>query len=81
MWARHGAGVAPLVPRHLRRRQGPLYTGDAFAAWTGSLFVGGLSTTQLARMFNQRRLPARHIRLLTELNQRIRDVKGSEGLL
>ena len=60
-----------------------LYTGDAFPAWQGSLFVGGMSTTQLQRVvFNQRGLPVRHIPLLTELNQRIRDVKqGPDGLL
>ena len=60
-----------------------LYTGDAFPAWKGSLFVGGMSTTQLQRIvFNQRGLPIRHIPLLTELNQRIRDVKqGPDGLL
>ncbi len=59
-----------------------LYTGDAFPVWKGSLFVGGMSTTQLHRIvFNQRGLPVRHIPLLTELNQRIRDVKqGPDGL-
>ena len=60
-----------------------LYTGDRFPAWKGSLFVGGMATTQLQRIvFNQRGLPVRHIPLLTELNQRIRDVKqGPDGLL
>ena len=60
-----------------------LYTGDAFPAWKGSLFIGGMSTTQLQRIvLNQRGLPVRHIPLLTELNQRIRDVKqGPDGLL
>ena len=60
-----------------------LYTGDRFPAWKGSLFVGGMSTTQLQRIvLNQRGLPVRHIPLLTELNQRIRDVKqGPDGLL
>ena len=60
-----------------------LYTGDAFPAWKGDLFVGGMSTTQLQRIvLNQQGLPVRHIPLLTELNQRIRDVKqGPDGLL
>ena len=42
-----------------------------------------MATTQLQRIvFNQRGLPVRHIPLLTELNQRIRDVKqGPDGLL
>ena len=59
------------------------YTGDAFPAWKGDIFVGGMSTTQLQRIvLNQRGLPVRHIPLLTELNQRIRDVKqGPDGLL
>ena len=32
-----------------------IYTGDAFPAWKGSLFIGGMSTTQLQRIvLNQR---------------------------
>ena len=60
-----------------------LYTGDAFPAWQGDLFVGGMASTQLQRIvLNQRGLPVRHIPLLTELNQRIRDVRqGPDGLL
>ena len=60
-----------------------LYTGDRFPAWKGSLFIGGMSTTQLHRvMFNARGLPIRRQALMTELNQRIRDVKqGPDGLL
>ena len=52
-------------------------------AWKGSLFVGGMATTQLQRvMFNARGLPIRRQALMTELNQRIRDVKqGPDGLL
>lgn len=60
-----------------------LYTGDKFPAWKGDLFVGGMSTTQLQRVvLNERGLPIRRLPLLTELNQRIRDVKqGPDGLL
>ena len=81
--AGHGAAAALLVSRHLSAGGMALYTGDRFPAWKGSLFVGGMSTTQLQRIvLNQRGLPVRHIPLLTELNQRIRDVKqGPDGLL
>ena len=60
-----------------------LYTGDKFPAWKGDLFVGGMSTTQLQRVvLNERGLPIRRLPLLTELNQRIRDVKqGPDGFL
>ena len=60
-----------------------LYTGDKFPAWKGSLFIGGMSTTQLHRVvLNERGLPIRRLALITELNQRIRDVKqGPDGLL
>ena len=60
-----------------------IYTGDRFPFWRGSLFVGGMSTTQLHRViFNNRGLPIRHQELMVELNQRIRDVKqGPDGLL
>ena len=60
-----------------------MYTGDRFPFWKGSLFIGGMSTTQLHRvMFNARGLPIRRQALMTELNQRIRDVKqGPDGLL
>ena len=42
-----------------------------------------MSTTQLQRIvFNERGLPIRRLPLMTELNQRIRDVKqGPDGLL
>ena len=60
-----------------------VYTGDKFPAWKGNLFIGGQETTQLHRVvFNQRGLPTRREALLTELKQRIRDVKqGPDGLL
>ena len=53
-----------------------LYTGDKFPAWKGNLLVGGMSTTQLHRVvFNARGFPIGRLALMTELNQRIRDVK------
>ena len=60
-----------------------LYTGDKFPAWKGNLLIGGMATTQLHRVvLNARGLPIRRLALMTELNQRIRDVKqGPDGLL
>jgi aldose sugar dehydrogenase len=59
------------------------YTGDRFPAWKGSLFVSGLQSTQLHRViFNNRGQPTRRESLLTELKQRVRDVRqGPDGLL
>ena len=46
------------------------------------LVVAVASSALFDLVFNQRGLPVRHIPLLTELNQRIRDVKqGPDGLL
>jgi glucose/arabinose dehydrogenase len=59
------------------------YTGDRFPEWKGSIFVGGLVGTQLQRIvLNMRGLPIRRDPLLTELRQRIREVRqGPDGLL
>jgi glucose/arabinose dehydrogenase len=59
------------------------YTGDRFPGWENDIFIGGLVGTQLQRVvINQRGLPVRRQSLLTELNQRIREVKqGPDGLL
>jgi glucose/arabinose dehydrogenase len=59
------------------------YTGDRFPAWKGSIFVGGLVGTELQRIvMNARGLPIRRDRLITELRQRIREVRqGPDGLL
>jgi aldose sugar dehydrogenase len=60
-----------------------LYTGDKFPAWKGNLLIGGLDSTQLHRVYlNQRGLPTYRKSLLTELKQRIREVRqGPDGLL
>jgi glucose/arabinose dehydrogenase len=61
-----------------------LYTGDRFPAWKGSLFIGALrGNTHLQRVvLNTKGLPTRRERLLTELKQRIREVRqGPDGLL
>jgi glucose/arabinose dehydrogenase len=60
-----------------------LYTGDRFPAWKGNLLIGGMGSMQLHHVvMNQRGLPVRREALMTELKQRIRDVKqGPDGLL
>ena len=65
------------------------YTGDHFPAWRGDLFVGSMrvgrmqSTGHLERIvFNRRGQEIRREALLTELKQRIRDVRqGPDGYL
>jgi len=65
------------------------YTGSALPKWTGDVFVGGLrygeipGTGQLTRiLFNEDMEELRREVLLTELRQRIRDVRqGPDGLL
>ena len=59
------------------------YTGNAFKAWQGNIFVGAMRGTLLQRIvLNAKGLPTVRESLLTELKQRIRDVKqGPDGLL
>jgi glucose/arabinose dehydrogenase len=65
------------------------YTGDRFPAWKGNLFVGSMRTGRvyltghLERIvFNRQGGELRREWLLTELKQRIRDVRqGPDGLL
>jgi glucose/arabinose dehydrogenase len=65
------------------------YTGDRFPAWKGNLFVGGMrrgeipGTGRLERVvFNEKMEELRRESLLTELQQRIRDVRqGPDGFL
>jgi aldose sugar dehydrogenase len=65
------------------------YTGDRFPAWKGNVFVGGMrageipGTGRLERVaFNVKMEELRRESLLTELKQRIRDVRqGPDGLL
>jgi glucose/arabinose dehydrogenase len=58
------------------------YTGDAFPAWRGSLFVGSLKDKRLVRLtiVNNRVTGEEH--LLADRGQRIRDVRqGPDGAL
>jgi aldose sugar dehydrogenase len=58
------------------------YTGDAFPAWKGSLFVGGMKDHKLVRLTldNDRVTGEEH--LLEDRGQRVRDVRqGPDGAL
>ena len=58
------------------------YTGDAFPAWRGSLFVGALKDKRLVRLTlaNERVTGEEH--LLLDRGQRVRDVRqGADGAL
>ena len=65
-----------------------VYTGDKFPAWKGNVFVGAMrageipNTGHMQRMvFNEKGEEMRRESLLTELRQRIRDVRqGPDGL-
>ena len=65
------------------------YTGEHFPAWKGNLFVGSMTlgrmqhTGHLERIvFNRRGQEIRRESILTELKQRVRDVKqGPDGYL
>lgn len=65
------------------------YTGDAFPAWRGDLFVGSMKEGRIQRtghlervVFNRNHEEIARESILTELQQRIRDVRqGPDGLL
>ena len=58
------------------------YTGDAFPAWRGSLFVGGLRDTRLVRLTIEGDRVAGEEHLLAGRGQRVRDVRqGPDGAL
>ncbi|TVQ84747.1 MAG: PQQ-dependent sugar dehydrogenase [Micavibrio sp.] len=58
------------------------YTGDKFPAWQGSLFSGALAGQHLSRLTLEGETVLAEERLLTELEQRIRDVRqGPDGYL
>lgn len=59
-----------------------IYNGKAFPGWRGSVFVGGLAGTRLARVSFQGTRAVSEETLLTELRHRIRDVRvGPDGFL
>jgi aldose sugar dehydrogenase len=65
------------------------YTGDKFPKWKGDVFVGSLRTGEIPGtghleriLFNEKMEELRRESLLTDLRQRIRDVRqGPDGLL
>ncbi len=65
------------------------YTGDRFPAWKGNVFVGGMRRGEIPGtglvervVFNDKMEELRRESLLTELKQRIRDVRqGPDGFL
>jgi glucose/arabinose dehydrogenase len=58
------------------------YTGDAFPAWRGSLFVGGLVSQRLVRLVIEGDRVVGEEHLLSERGKRIRDVRqGPDGAL
>jgi aldose sugar dehydrogenase len=59
------------------------YSGERFERWKGNIFVGGMRGTLLQRIvLNAKGLPIARETMLSELKQRIRDVRqGPDGLL
>jgi glucose/arabinose dehydrogenase len=58
------------------------YTGDAFPAWRGSLFVGSLKDMRLVRLTLENERVTGEEHLLTDRKQRVRDVRqGPDGAL
>jgi len=58
------------------------YTGDAFPAWRGNLFVGSLKEKRLVRLKLENRRVTGEEHLLVDRNQRVRDVRqGPDGAL
>ncbi len=58
------------------------YTGDAFPAWRGSLFVGALKAQLLVRLGLDGERVSGEERLLADLGARIRDVRqGPDGFI
>lgn len=58
------------------------YTGDLFPQWKGNLFVGAMPGKHLVRLVLDRERVTNEEKLLTDLDQRIRDVRqGPDGAL
>jgi glucose/arabinose dehydrogenase len=58
------------------------YTANLFPAWKGSLFIGGLQSTNLVRLDVSGEKVTGEERLLGQVNERIRDVRqGPDGAL
>lgn len=58
------------------------YSGKAFPAWRGNLFIGGLKDRLLVRLVIENNRVTGEEHLLTDRNERIRDVReGADGAL
>jgi aldose sugar dehydrogenase len=58
------------------------YTGSAFPAWRGSLFIGGLASKRLVRLVIENGRVTGEEHLLADRDKRIRDVRqGPDGAL
>jgi len=58
------------------------YTADLIPEWKGNLFVGGLAGAHLERLVLEGEVVVAHEKLLTDLGERIRDVRqGPDGAL
>ena len=58
------------------------YSGNAFPAWRGSLFIGAMKEKRLVRLVIEGRRVAGEEHLLTDRGQRVRDVRqGPDGAL
>lgn len=58
------------------------YTGAAFPSWRGSIFIGGLASQKLVRLVIKDNRVVGEENLLTDRQQRIRDVRqGPDGAL
>src|SRR5258708_22647269 len=58
------------------------YSGDLFAAWRGSLFLGALAGQMLVRLELDGDTVVKEEHLLQQLRERIRDVReGPDGAL
>lgn len=58
------------------------YTGDAFPAWRGSLFVGAMKEKRLVRLTIANGRVSGEEHLLVDRGKRVRDVKqGPDGAL
>lgn len=58
------------------------YTGDLFPDWKGDLFIGALAAQELVRVDMDGGEPGKDERLLSNLGERIRDVRqGPDGAL
>ena len=58
------------------------YTGGAFPAWRGSIFIGGLASQRLVRLSIKDNRVVGEEHLLTDRGKRIRDVRqGTDGLI